>query len=134
MESANTTSKTQWTWRVPEFDLEGEPLKVYRNLHRKCLSIQYKGKVIAYANDITLKNVSFKVSEKGRQRVIRSKKKNVHAFMTGTYSKRVRAKKFKTSCTYNPYKYSQFVIRSTEQPVIQASSCRIVDNNILVNT
>ena len=57
---------------------------VYFNLHKRCFSVkalegQAKGLVIAYANDVVLFDPVFKVSKAGRDRVLRERKKNVHA-------------------------------------------------------
>ena len=61
--------------------------RVYFNLHKKLLSIQAKvngsWKVIRHVNEIMLADVKFKVYEKGRQRVLNEKRKNVHAFIVG---------------------------------------------------
>lgn len=62
---------------------------VYFNLHRKCWSIKAlegvsKGRVIGHADYVDLAHVQWKVSEAGRQRVLREKKKNVHAGAVGT--------------------------------------------------
>jgi hypothetical protein len=46
-----------------------------------------KGRVIDIVDGALLQNVTFKVSEKGRQRVIREKAKNVHAFVEGSLIK-----------------------------------------------
>ena len=61
---------------------------VYFNLSRRCWSIkaldgEMKGRVIGHASSVLLALVSFKVNEKGRQRVIRDKRKNVHAGAVG---------------------------------------------------
>ena len=63
-------------------------VRVYFNLHRKCFSIKAdegpaKGKVIAHADDVILGNVTSKVSETGRDRVRRTKRKEVHAYVCG---------------------------------------------------
>lgn len=62
---------------------------VYFNLHRKCWSIKAlegprKGRVIGHADYVDLACVEWRVSEAGRQRVLREKKKNVHAGAVGT--------------------------------------------------
>lgn len=58
--------------------------RVYYNLHKRKLSIQEKRvndsgkkvwKVVRHADSIFLEDVKFKVSEVGRQRVIKEKKK-----------------------------------------------------------
>lgn len=93
-------------------------IRVYFNLHKNLYSIQKKNDkgnwiVNEYRREINLKNVEFKVSEVGRQRVLREKRKNVHAYVIGEIfegelpqeleSRRVR---------YNPYKFNFFVIDS----------------------
>jgi hypothetical protein len=101
----------------------------YRNLHRQCWSVKalegpLKGRVIYHASDLTLGWCDFKVSQAGRQRVLREQKKNVHAGVVG----------YLTDCgeiatdgidldvpvTYNPYKYDSFVDARCEVPVSSA--------------
>ena len=65
-------------------------VKVYYNLHKNCYSIvslekENYGKVIKHENCVPLFDAQFKVSEKGRQRVLREQKKNVHAYVVGTW-------------------------------------------------
>ena len=68
---------------------KSEPMRVYRNLHKKCWSVQQKQKgrwkVVAHAESITLLDCVFRVSEAGRQRVLRESRKNVHAYIQGFY-------------------------------------------------
>jgi hypothetical protein len=105
---------------------------VYFNLHKKCFSIkalegERKGLVIAHRDLVVLENCRFKVSEAGRQRVLREKRKNVHAGVSGTWTETVRDNAdfehlsiLGRAVTYNPYKYDSFVIRATEQTVDRA--------------
>jgi hypothetical protein len=58
-------------------------VEVYYNLHKKCFSIRHKGIVISHANTVKLADVTFVVRKAGRERVLREKKKNVHAFVRG---------------------------------------------------
>lgn len=90
--------------------VQGQKVKVYFNLHKKCFSIMdvKTGLVIAHADAVNLHNVEFKVSETGRQRVIREKKKNVHAFVIGEYQGAFVGQE-KRSAYYNPYKTSHFL-------------------------
>ena len=64
-----------------------ERVKVYRNLHSKGGTLysvmNSKGRVIGHVESILLENVKFHVREGGRQRVLREKRKNVHAFVIG---------------------------------------------------
>ena len=52
---------------------------IYRNLHRKCFSLRKAGRVYGYANTLMATDVTFKVSEAGRKKVLETKRKNVHA-------------------------------------------------------
>lgn len=128
---------------------------VYRNLHQNCWSVKSKetGRVIAHADEVNLSGVEFKVSEPGRQRVLREKSKNVHAGLAGTlvdfdpkggkmptypaasFSSDPSAIPGPTdpvSITYNPYKYSHFVVRHSEQPVAAAETATLrADKQVL---
>ena len=102
-------------------------VRIYYNLHKHTFSIQHKAEgrwlVRDYADEVTLKDVTFKVSEAGRKRVIEEGRKNVHAFIVG----RVSIGKG-TACitrgakkvTYNPYKHDTFVTVDGEHPVTDA--------------
>ena len=57
----------------------------YFNLHKKCFSLKSvkTGRVIAHLHRAVLVGASAKVSEAGRQRVLRERRKNVHAGIVG---------------------------------------------------
>lgn len=102
---------------------------VYFNLHRKCFSIKAleganKGRVVAHSDKVLLSDGVFKVSEAGRQRVLRERKKNVHAGVVGQWVGSLddeltidRITTIGRPVTYNPYKYSTFVYLYGEHPV-----------------
>lgn len=90
--------------------LGGLQVKVYRNLHKKCLSVWHAGYVVAHVDSITLDGVLFKVNEAGRQRVLREKKKNVHAFVTGTVTGVNAPPRGAVPVSYNPYKGASFTL------------------------
>lgn len=62
-------------------------VRVYRNLTRKCYSIQHKTdkgwRVLDHCIGITLADATFVVSTAGRDRVRREGKKYVHAYVYG---------------------------------------------------
>ena len=105
---------------------------VYFNLHKKCFSIKAlegdrKGRVVAHSDTVVLEGCKLMVSEAGRQRVLREKRKNVHAGVSGTWINADRAESHfeflsmvGRQVTYNPYKYDSFVIKATEQSVDKA--------------
>lgn len=92
-------------------------VSVYYNTHKKCWSIKYKGKIIDHKKELLLANCSFHVSEAGRQRVIKSGRKNVHAWITGE----LLDAEFKilAKISYNPYKFSQFMCN--DKPIVTCS-------------
>ena len=96
-----------------------KPVAVYRNVTRNCFSVQQKVngslKVLAHVPCLYLTDVEYKVSEKGRQRVLKNKQKNVHAKLHG-YISSVRSledaivwgnKEFRR-VWYNPFLTDQF--------------------------
>lgn len=112
---------------------------VYYNLHRKLWSVkalegENKGRVIAHSHYVLLADATGKVSEAGRQRVLREKRKNVHAGITGTLAgldaEALRGlgdithgqRGWFSQITYNPYKYESFVHIKDERPFTKAPS------------
>jgi len=119
---------------------------VYWNLPKECWSVKAlngtrKGKVIYHAEQVRVANPVGKVSEAGRQRVLREKRKNVHAGIVGELTdvigvqteaghdvhvsdlgwdqseRWINPKEGMTwtdpaSVTYNPYKYKEFVCKA----------------------
>ena len=116
-------------------------VKVHRNLNNKCLSITacespYRGLVIAHCDAVVLESVTFRVSEKARQRIIKNKCKEVHSFAVGELiacekpisRHPVKLKKAKLDrsiiggestrhINYNPYQAGYFFDCATGQPV-----------------
>lgn len=97
---------------------------VYYNLHKHCLSVTHKGRVVKHVQSIRLSNVEFKVRQGGRERVIREGRKNVHAFIVGDLTEESMPEHTRL-VTYNPYKYASFVDKASEAPVYHASHVRI---------
>lgn len=85
-------------------------VRAYFNFHKKMYSIQKrtdKGwRVIDHVPYLTLENVSFHVSQKGRERVLREKRKNVHAYVRGDL--REYGPTIRQPFRYNPYEAKYF--------------------------
>lgn len=62
---------------------QSKKVMVYKNLHNGLFSVKQNGLVVAHVESFGMEAVSFKVSEAGRQRVLKEKKKNVHAYIVG---------------------------------------------------
>lgn len=99
-------------------------VQVYRNLHKDCWSVRDKAtrRVIDHCDEVFLRDCKFVVSEAGRQRVLKEKRKNVHAYIEGELeasvkvgdkadlSSRIRGHRTITysNIKYNPYKLPYF--------------------------
>lgn len=100
-----------------------QQVEIYKNLHNGLWSVRQNGLVVAHLESFKLNQVFFRVSEVGRQRVIKEKKKNVHAFICGLLEESmvnfitpdkeafhvelVEA----TKLYYNPYRTERFMIK-----------------------
>ncbi len=93
---------------------------VYRNLHKKCYSIRKKGKVVAHRESVLIENPTFVVQPAGRARVLREKKKNVHAYVKGKWvtvtSGKIKSIMFGArKVRYNPYLGKDFFYTDGDQ-------------------
>lgn len=87
---------------------------VYRNLHKNCWSARAlegpnKGRVVWRGTYARLFNAQAKVSEAGRNRVLREKRKNVHAGIVGVL-KPVRGSSVLHAETWEAISYDPYVI------------------------
>jgi hypothetical protein len=126
---------------------------VYVNLHKQCLSVRAvtgpeRGRVVAHANALLLESVFFKVSEAGRQRVVRERSKNVHAGLVGELTKCARLgepvddelQALRQSAlaveapvvTYDPYKHSTFVLLPDHAPIYEAPRVLVFGKKVFV--
>ena len=101
-------------------------------------SLKYRGKIVRHFLYGSIAGADFQVSEAGRQRVIKEKRKNVHAFIVSDqrplmYRKRPQfwqhiSGEAARDITYNPYKYESFVMRDTEAPIFHTDKTVLLDN------
>lgn len=78
--------------KKPKVDVSREVLEhinpykavyVYRNLHKKCLSVKQGNLVICHTGNVVMKDCEFIIYKAGQKRVREENKKNVHAFVKG---------------------------------------------------
>lgn len=132
---------------------------VYRNIKEKgnvfsikVLEGPLKNRVVGHSRGLFLENCQFVVSEAGRQRVLKTKQKNVHAAVVGElvavtgYRTRIHnagidfeymseeawQKKYAPGVpvTYNPYMYSTFVIKGTNASIHKAENVMIFHDRV----
>jgi hypothetical protein len=106
---------------------------VYYNLHKKCLSVRDVAtrRVDQHVDHIALQNAKFHVSASGRARVLKERRKNVHAWVRGYVAS--ESAECSTQVTYNPYKYASFVTKSDEKPVVCAEHVNIKGRCIFID-
>ena len=88
-------------------DME-KPVEVYRNLTNRCWSVRQGGIGRLHTTQLALRNCTFKVSEAGRQRVLRDRRKNVHAFVRGRILPWHNGFRYGRIIRYNPYSMETF--------------------------
>ena len=110
---------------------------IYRNLHKDCWSVRSRersnyGRVVGHVHCAVLKDAKFVVSQAGRDRVLREKRKNVHAVVRGNL---LDSKSGNTRwpwpvlldllpmkrVAYHPYRKDSFFWTDTEKPVDRSS-------------
>ena len=125
-------------------------VSIYRNLHNGLISIKSasSGLVLGHAKSVDIAWADFVVHEAGRQRVLRDKQKNVHAYVKGLLLNTSGFKPYKgrsigpvygaldtihkaTVVSYNPYKEPHFVIKGTSDKVSKASLCTVSHDGII---
>lgn len=117
---------------------KGQKVKVYFNLHKKCYSVKdmKTGLVVAHTSQVVLTGTQYKVSQKGRERVLREKRKNVHAYVIGTFdgvmtgykTEEDIASQYLREGYYNPYKTETFIDKATGSK-LEKSSITVMGRN-----
>ena len=111
-------------------------VKVYRNLRfrdRVMYSVKAGGRVVARVPEILLSEVSLTVSEAGRQRVLREKRKNVHAYVVGeSEGESAGPRSGWIAVRYNPYLFGSFVVSRTGRPIYKARWAKLDERGLNV--
>jgi hypothetical protein len=122
-----------------------KPVWVYRNLKhgrssKPLYSIMQNGRVVDRRHRLVLRDVTFKVRESGRQRVLLEDRKNVHAFAVGTLVGSCcgidrNGKDLPVKIGYNPHNDSTFMavvmnkwVRKLAYP-IHSARCVLLNEN-----
>ena len=127
----------------PRYEIdETKKVFVYKNLHKDCWSIKQGGLVKAHALHLTLYETHFKVNKKGRDKVLREKKKNVHAGICGyishphpsyaTWDEWDDGEADLLEITYDPYKYRSFVKVANGKPAWFSPYVKMTPSKVLI--
>ena len=114
------------------------PVRVFKNLKHGCYSIMQRGVIKASAKQVRLCDVEFRVRESGRQRMLREKRSNVHAFAVGRLMDYVHPGDDRElrriagrGAFYDPNRFSSFVDRETNAPVTRASVAHFDEHGVI---
>lgn len=114
------------------------PVEAYRNLTRSGVwySLRQGGLVVAHAQTVLLMDVEFVVNDLGRQRVLKTGRRNVHAYVRGTIR---YAERFRDTCKYkagyNPHKNTHFWVdyaawrEGTYRFDMKAAGCALLNHH-----
>jgi hypothetical protein len=114
------------------------PVRVFKNLKHGCYSIMQRGVVKASAREVRLAGVEFRVREAGRQRTLREKRKNIHAFAVGRLVDYVHPSDSRRmepmtgrSAFYDPFRFASFVDGETQAPVTSVSFAQFDEDGVI---
>ena len=100
-------------------------VEVYRNLRTGEVSVRYNKKprnvVDSNCRHLFIKEAEFVVQEGIRQKVLKNKQKAVHAFIKGiatNFDDINISNKSKIEVTYNPYFHDKFIIKDTNEKLL----------------
>lgn len=105
---------------------------VYKNLHNGLWSIQQAGRVVCHTDDICLADVEFRVRRGGRERVLRERKKNVHAFTIGylcSPSHVYNVTREMVPVSYNPYRGDSFYDKNSNANVNKCEHVQMITSS-----
>jgi hypothetical protein len=103
--------------------------EVYRNLTRGDWSIREGGLVVAHRESVLIHEPRFVVQPAGRARVLRERRKNVHAFVRGEVDPGLPEIGLKwRRISYDPYSAPHFVDVETGAPVESAEWALLAEN------
>jgi len=102
----------------------GQKVKVYRNLNKPdffSICDKKSNLVLGYSKSVTLESATYIVRESSRQRVLKEKRRNVHAWVEGSL---VNSGTFPPEGVrpgyYNPYHTSLFIDHETKAPIMDS--------------
>ncbi|HDV4621012.1 TPA: hypothetical protein RIO42_005850 [Bacillus anthracis] len=116
---------------------EKQKVKVYVNLNQQgrfsivdCKS----GLVVAYAENVTITNAKFHVGESGRQKILASNRKRVHAWVTGFFvaADTVQPSDLKTEVYYNPYTHEKFTTTENNTVIDNANTVYFINKRCYI--
>lgn len=114
-----------------------KPVRVIRNWKHDCYTILQNGTPKASARQVHLADVEFRVRQSGRNKMLREKRRNVHAYAVGRLidythpdEDRVIGNIRGRAVAYDPYRAAAFVDVETDTPVTAARVVHFAENGV----
>lgn len=114
-----------------------KPVRVFRNWKHGCYNIMQEGRLRASATEVRLGDVEFRVRESGRQRMLRERQRNVHAFAIGRLLDWVHPDEQRRlgplggrAAFYDPYRFASFVDAGTCAPITTAALAQLDEGGL----
>lgn len=115
-----------------------KPVRVFKNWKHGCYTIMQDGRPKASARQVRLGEVEFRVRESGRQRMLRNRRRNVHAYAIGRLLDFVHPEEARElegmagrGVFYDPYHFASFVDGETRAPVTFASAAQFDERGVV---
>ena len=143
LEMSNVKPRVETSCEVLEHVDPTKKVRVYRNLHKDCISVRQGNLVKCHTDNVILRDFKTIVSKKGQDRVRREKAKNVHAFIEGyvvSHTETCRDENQQKlidfewgELYYNPYKTDDWTELETGQAVDRGEYADIATNFVLAS-
>lgn len=109
---------------------------LHKNLHKKGVVWSVRstktGRVVDWATHVVIKDAQLVVGQKGRERVVKEQRKNVHAGIRGERIDALPLTANLIRATYNPYKMNTFIIVDTGEPILKAQYALLKEDGLWV--
>ncbi|MDK7480933.1 hypothetical protein ACS2BX_26035 [Bacillus cereus group sp. BceL300] len=117
--------------------VQGQKVKVYVNLNQQgrfSIVDAKSGLVVAYAENVLISQAKFHVGESGRQKILVTQRKRVHAWVTGYFEAAdlVCPDQLTNEIYYNPYTHEKFNSTANGEIISQADSVYFVNKRCYI--
>ncbi len=110
-----------------------KPVDFYRCLNRKgfVFSLRQNGLVIGHTDKIVLKDCTMVINKSGKDRCLKTKTRNVHAFVTGLIGNFEDIKNiFTFNLNYNPFETNGFYC--SQGPINKCNVLYLQDKKVMI--
>lgn len=125
--------KKEIDWQI----CTGLTTRIYRNLNTGTMSLQQKINkswlVVGHVTNVAIEYPTFHISKAGKNRVIREKRKNVHAWAEGKLIGITADSSNLEEIYYCPYNSDSFSWKKTGESIKSSSLLVVIDNKVLCN-